>query len=152
MDIRLIVQVGQPILAAAAFPGGSCSRSWNRILLMEQIEIRRSLGATGSTTILWLKGPLSLSTLSVLEQNLREIGNVDTVIDVSLVPYVDSAGLGAILSHWAHTQRNGRKFAMTGIRQRINLLLEITKVNTILPAFTTAEEADRAFTNKAATA
>jgi len=119
---------------------------------MEQIEITRSLGATGSTTILWLKGPLSLSTFCVLEQNLREAGNVDTVIDVSLVPYVDSAGLGTILSHWAHTQRNGRKFALTGISPRINLLLEITKVNTILPAFATAEEADRGFIGKAATA
>jgi anti-anti-sigma factor len=119
---------------------------------MEQIEVARELGATGSTTILRLNGPLTLATLFVLQQNLREIGNVDTVIDVTEVPYIDSAGLGTILSHWAHTQRTGHKFAMTGTSPRIDVLLEITKVNTLLPMFKTAEDADRAFAGKSAKA
>lgn len=74
------------------------------------------------------------------------------MIDVSEVPYIDSAGLGTILSQWAHTQRTGHKFALTGVSPRIAVLLEITKVNTVLPLFKTAEEADRNFTGKAATA
>ena len=72
---------------------------------MEQMEVVRDLGATGSTNILRLKGPLTLSTLFLLQDTLREIPNVDTVIDVSEVPYIDSAGLGTILSRWSHTQR-----------------------------------------------
>ncbi len=78
------------------------------------------------------------------------MGNVDTVIDVSSVPYIDSAGLGTILSHWAHTQRTGHKFALTGVSPRIDVLLEMTKVNTVLPMFKTAEEADQALSGKAA--
>ena len=119
---------------------------------MEQMEVVREAGATGSTAILRLKGPLTLATLFHLQDSLREIPNVDTVIDVSEVPYIDSAGLGTILSHWAHTQRTGHKFAMTGVSPRIGVLLEITKVNTVLPMFPTAEEADRNFTGKTATA
>src|ERR1035438_4774256 len=119
---------------------------------MEKMEIVRGLGATGTTTILRLQGPLTLTTLFLLQDSLREIGDVDTVIDVSEVPYIDSAGLGTILSHWAHTQRSGHKFALTGVSPRIEVLLEITKVNTVLPMFKTAEEADLAFTGKAAKA
>src|SRR5580693_9105791 len=119
---------------------------------MEKMEIVRGLGATGATTILRLQGPLTLSTLFLLQDMLREIGGADTVIDVSDVPYIDSAGLGTILSHWAHTQRTGHKFAMTGVSPRIGVLLEITKVNSVLPMFKTAEEADRAFTGKGTTA
>jgi hypothetical protein len=37
---------------------------------------------------------------------------------------------------------------MTGVSQRIGVLLEITKVNTVLPMFKTAEEADRSFVGK----
>jgi len=118
---------------------------------MEQMEVVRDLGATGSTVILRLKGPLTLSTLFHLQDSLRDTPSADTVIDVSEVPYIDSAGLGTILSHWAHTQRTGHKFAMTGISPRIGVLLEITKVNTVLPMFNTAEEADRNFTGKTAT-
>jgi anti-sigma B factor antagonist len=119
---------------------------------MEQMEVVREFGATGSTTILRLKGPLTLSTLFLLQDSLREIPDVDTVIDVSEVPYIDSAGLGTILSRWAHTQRTGHKFALTGISPRIEVLLEITKVNTVLPMFKTAEEADLNFTGKGASA
>ena len=119
---------------------------------MEQMEIVRDLGATGATVILRLRGPLTLSTLFLLQDTLREIGAVDTVIDVSQAPYIDSAGLGTILSHWAHTQRSGHKFALTGVSPRIGVLLEITKVNTVLPMFNTAEDADLSFTGKAARA
>jgi anti-anti-sigma factor len=119
---------------------------------MEQMEVVRELGATGSTTILRLKGPLTLSTLFLLQDTLREIPSVDTVIDLTEVPYIDSAGLGTILSRWSHTQRNGHKFALTGVSPRIEVLLEITKVNTVLPMFKTPEEADRNFTGKGASA
>lgn len=116
------------------------------------MEIARSAGATGSTAILRLKGPLTLTTLFSLQEQLREVADSDTVIDVSETPYIDSAGLGTILSHWSHTQRHGRKFALTGVSPRIGVLLEITKVNTVLPMFATAEEADQNFTGKAAKA
>jgi hypothetical protein len=39
---------------------------------------------------------------------------------------------------------------MTGVSQRIGVLLEISKVNTVLPMFKTAEEADTNFSGKAA--
>ena len=119
---------------------------------MDTMEIVRDTGATGTTSILRLKGPLTLTTLFMLQDALREIGAVDTVIDVTDTPYIDSAGLGTILSHWAHTQRTGHKFAMTGVSPRIEVLLEITKVSTILPMFRTAEEADRSFSGQAAKA
>lgn len=119
---------------------------------MDTMEIVREQGATGTTAILRLNGPLTLTTLFKLQDALKEIGGLDTVIDVTDTPYIDSAGLGTILSHWAHTQRTGHKFAMTGVSPRIEVLLEITKVNTVLPMFKTAEEADRSFTGKAAKA
>lgn len=119
---------------------------------MEELEVKRDAGASGSTAILRLRGPLTLSTLFLLQEKLREIPDSDTVIDVADVPYIDSAGLGTILSHWSHTQRHGKKFAMTGVSTRIGVLLEISKVNTVLPMFKTAEDADRDFTGKAAKA
>jgi anti-anti-sigma factor len=117
---------------------------------MEEMQIVREAGSSGSTMILRLKGPLTLSTLFVLQEKLRGIPDADTVIDVSETPYIDSAGLGTILSHWSHTQRHGKKFALTGVSPRIEVLLEITKVNTVLPMFKTAEEADANFSGKAA--
>lgn len=109
------------------------------------MEILRGPGATGTTQIIRLNGPLTITTLFGLQAALKELGNADTVIDITDVPYMDSAGLGTLLSHWAHTQRVSAKFAVTGISPRIAVLLEVTKVNTLLPMFPTAEEADKAF-------
>jgi anti-sigma B factor antagonist len=119
---------------------------------MEQMEVIRDSGATGSTAIIRLKGPLTLATLFTLQSVLREIPDSDTIIDVTDAPYIDSAGLGTILSHWSHTQRTGHRFALTGASPRINILLEITKVNAVLPLFATAEAAERSFKGKTATA
>jgi anti-sigma B factor antagonist len=112
---------------------------------MDQMEIARDTGASGTTHILRLKGPLTITTLFGLQAALRDTGDFDTVIDLTEVPYMDSAGLGTLLSHWAHTQRAGAKFAVTGVSPRIEVLLEVTKVNTLLPMFKTAEEADLRF-------
>src|SRR5205807_134440 len=97
----------------------------------------------GSPAILRLSGPLMMTSVHVLEESLREIGDVDTVIDLSDVPYMDSGGLGALLSHWTRTQHASRRFALTGTNRRLDLLLEVTKVNTMVSIFRTPEEAVR---------
>jgi anti-anti-sigma factor len=51
-----------------------------------------------------------------------------TIIDFSGVPYMDSAGLGIVLSHWAHTQRIGVKFAAVAMSEKVRVLLEMTGV------------------------
>jgi anti-sigma B factor antagonist len=116
---------------------------------MEKIEVSCEMGATGSTAILRLKGPLTLSTAGVLQEKLQELPGLDTVIDVTDVRYVDSAGLGAILGHWSRSQRAGHRFALTGANPRVDMLLQIARVNTVLPTFKTAEEADASFTGRA---
>jgi anti-anti-sigma factor len=113
---------------------------------MDELQIIRDHGATGTTAILRLKGPLRLNNLFGLQDELREIGECDTVIDVTDCPYIDSAGLGTVLSHWSHCQTHNRRFALTGVSQRIGVLLELTHVDSVLPMFKTAEEADKAFT------
>ena len=116
---------------------------------MEKLEIARELGSEGKATILRLRGPFTIATLFTLEDSFRQVGCVDTVIDISEVPFLDSAALGAVLSHWAYAQRAGHKFAMTGASPHVEALLEVTKMNSILPTFRTAEQADRSFAGEA---
>ena len=112
---------------------------------MEQMQVTRERGVTGTTVIIRLRGPLTLATMKALEDALPQSGTADTVIDVGGAPYIDSAGLGTILAHWGRAQRDGCRFAIAGVTPRIALLLEITRVNTILPTFATAEDADLSF-------
>lgn len=115
---------------------------------MPEFEIRCSPGTGSATTIVQLQGPLTLANLFEFQSTLRQPSITDTIVDLTGVPYIDSAGLGAILSHWSHTQRTGYKFAVVGMCERVKTLLKITKVDDILPQFAGVAEAEHSFASK----
>jgi anti-anti-sigma factor len=116
------------------------------MLPMDQLQIQRTPGSTNDVTVLTLTGPLTIATLFDLQTAFRQPDLKGTIIDFSGVPYMDSAGLGIVLSHWAHTQRIGAKFAAVGISERVLVLLEMTGVSKLLPCYPTAAQAEHAFT------
>lgn len=111
---------------------------------MEQIRIEREEGSNGAA-IFHIEGPLTLSTVFDFQSTLRESNSSGVILDLNGVPYMDSAGLGAILSQWAHSQRNSIKFAIAGVCDRVQVLFDITKTSTIFPRFTTVAEAEASF-------
>jgi len=112
---------------------------------MDEIQIQRTPGSTNDVTILTLTGPLTISTLFDFQTAVRQPDLRSTIIDFAGVPYIDSAGLGIVLSHWAHTQRIGAKFAAVGISERVRVLLEMTGVAKILPSYPAVADAEHAF-------
>jgi anti-sigma B factor antagonist len=116
---------------------------------MDEIQIQRMPGSASDVTILTLKGPLTIATLFDFQTTLRAPDLKSTIIDFSGVPYIDSAGLGVVLSHWAHTQRIGAKFAVAAMPDRVRVLLAMTKVDTLLPMFPTTADAERSFSSVA---
>lgn len=118
------------------------------MLRMDELQIQRSVGSASDVTILTLSGPLTLATLFDFQAALRQPDLKSTILDFSGVPYMDSAGLGIVLSHWAHTQRIGVKFAAVAISERVQVLLEMTGVNQILPSFPTVADAEHSFASQ----
>ncbi len=98
-----------------------------------------------------LAGPLVLNTLFDFQSAARANGGAATVVDLSEVPYMDSAGLGAVLGVFASCQRAGRGFAIAGVPERVRTLLRISHVDGLVAAYDTAEDAGREL-SKAASA
>jgi anti-sigma B factor antagonist len=92
-----------------------------------------------------LTGPLTLKTLFDFQQASRAETARPVIIDLSDVPYMDSAGLGAVISIFASCQRTGRAFAITGVSERIQTLFEVTHCDGLLPCFESVQAADEAF-------
>ena len=116
---------------------------------MDQLQIQPRPGSLPDVTILTLQGPLTIGTVFEFQNAIRQPDLKGTIIDFSAVPYMDSVGLGALLSHWAHTQRIGVHFATVGISDRVRVLLDMSRVSTILPSYPTAADAERAFSTAA---
>jgi anti-sigma B factor antagonist len=117
---------------------------------MDTMEVEREASAFPDVTVFRLKGPFVIGTMFELQASLRDPAVKGVIIDLSGVPYIDSAGLGVLLGHWSHTQRGGHKFALVGMSPRVHTIFEITHTDTVLPIFATQAEAEARFANATA--
>jgi anti-sigma B factor antagonist len=92
--------------------------------------------------ILKLSGPLTIQTLFDFQQIVRDETSKPIILDLSGVAYMDSAGLGCVVSAFTSCQRNGRAFGITGLGDRIRTLFAVTHVDGLLPCFDTLESAE----------
>jgi anti-anti-sigma factor len=116
--------------------------------------IERNQGKTPATVIFRLSGPFTardmygaLSPNALRNTFESEEGGDDPhalhILDLTEVPYMDSAGLGLIVSHYVRCQGRGVRLVAAGVSPRVLQLLEMTKVDGFLLKVATVEEADR---------
>ena len=91
-----------------------------------------------------LDGPLTLQTLFEFQTAARKDGGKPIILDISEVPYMDSAGLGSVISVFASCQRTSRGFGIVGLTERIRTLFAVTHVDGLLPCFDSLESAESA--------
>ncbi len=109
---------------------------------MDKCEIRTAQSSSGAT-VLHLSGPLTLNTLFEFQDLVRKENAGGLLIVLTEVPYMDSAGLGAILSAYASCQRHKRNFALASVPERVMSLLRMTKVDSLVPQYETVEAAEK---------
>src|SRR6266496_4769679 len=86
--------------------------------------------------VLVLKGPLVASNAPAFENAMRREEPADVVIvDLSEVPYVDSAGLGLLVTAFVSRQKSGRRMVLSGINPRVQRLFDITRVASLFLTF-----------------
>jgi len=79
----------------------------------------------------------------------REENAEAVVVDLTEVPYVDSSGLGSLVSACVSRQKAGRRVALSGVNERVFRLFEITKVESLFLIFDTIDEAIAALSSTA---
>lgn len=107
----------------------------------EDLKITISDRASGARLI-QLSGPLTLSTLFTFQEAVRQDKTKPVLLDISAVPYMDSGGLGSVISAFVSCQSSHRPFGMFGVSERIQQLLDVTRVSGLMPSFASLEEAE----------
>jgi anti-anti-sigma factor len=90
-----------------------------------------------------LNGPITLSSLFPLKDAFGAVTQHLTILEMSQVPYVDSAGLGTILMFYVSAEKNGRKLALAGVTERVLSLIRMTRVDTVLKMYPSVEAAEQ---------
>ena len=108
---------------------------------MDELRIHVDKGASGAS-VFRLTGPLTINTLFDFQDLARKETAPAFVLDLSSVPYMDSAGLGAVLGVLASCQRHGRGFGVAGVNDRIKTLFSVGHVDGLIPIFDSVEVAE----------
>ena len=64
------------------------------------------------------------------------------ILDLTDVPYMDSTGLGRIVSQFVHCRGKGIRMIAAGMNPRVQELFKLTKVDSVIPMAPTVEDAD----------
>jgi anti-sigma B factor antagonist len=111
----------------------------------EKLTITGVEGAHEGERIFQLNGPLTITTLFGFRDVIRAEKTARTVIlDFSQVPYVDSAGVGAIVNAHVSRLNSGRSLVLVAVQDRIRTLMKVTRVDEVLTIYPTLQDAQAA--------
>src|SRR5215813_7944685 len=88
------------------------------------------LGMHNGARVLRLSGPLTIGTLYQFQDMVRTDSNTSLILDFTRVPYVDSAGVGALVGAYVRHQKAGHSVTLAGVNERVRNTLKITQVET----------------------
>ena len=114
---------------------------------MAELNIRER--QAGDVTILDMDGKITIGEGSVAlrgaVRRLIEEGKKKILLNLSNVGYVDSSGIGELVSSFTTVNREGGQLKLLNLTQKIRDLLAITKLLTVFDTYSAEAEALNSF-------
>jgi len=109
----------------------------------DTLQISSSRGERGQT-IFALEGPLNIHTVFKFQEAVHGDPSPVLLIDFSGVPYIDSAGLGAMVGVLVSSRKANHRIAFAALNKQAKALVDMTGVNQFLHPYETLKEAETA--------
>jgi anti-sigma B factor antagonist len=110
----------------------------------EPLKIDDSTRADNGCRVLCLKGPLLISNFFEFQSRVRANTCPKLILDLTEVPYIDSAAIGALVGAYVNHQKDGRVLALVGVTQRVGNSLKIAHVDSFFRFFDSLQAAESA--------
>jgi anti-sigma B factor antagonist len=105
------------------------------------LQIEKIAEPNGNDVVLRIHGPLLLGNFFPLQSAVRADSAHLLIIDVSDMPYIDSAGIGCLVGAHVSREHTGRKLVIVGAHERLLTALKVTKVDQLFTFAPTVEQA-----------
>lgn len=99
------------------------------------------LESSPSQRVLRLNGPVLMNNLFDFQAKVRASTSKSLILDMAGVPYIDSAGIGALVGAYVTHQKDGRSLSLAGVTDRVLGSLKATRVDQFFRLFPSLEEA-----------
>ena len=120
------------------------------------MSVKLSIRQMNDVSVVDVSGRITLSDgSSTLRDALRAMaseGRKKILLNLKDVFYIDSSGLGALVSSFATLTNQGVQLKLLNLTHRVKDLLMITKLLTVFDVYDSEETAIRSFADVAATA
>lgn len=94
--------------------------------------------------VLHLEGRLNMVSTGTLREAVHSVvesGSARIAVDLSGVDFVDSSGLGALVSGLKTTRQAGGDLRIAGANEQVRLVLRLTNLERVLTPYATVEDA-----------
>lgn len=105
------------------------------------IELEKLAVSHGSSTIYQAKGKLSLETVNEFIQTMRQEPAQHLILDLSGISFLDSAGVGSLVSLYVNRRSHAKTLALAGLSAQAVAVVTVAGLQKLLPIFKTVEEA-----------
>ena len=110
------------------------------------MELEITVKHEGDVCIMSLVGEVDVYTSPGLKRDLVEAidkGCVHAIVDLSKVEFMDSSGLGALVSGLRRIKERSGSIKLAGPREQILKVFRVTGLDKVFPIFETVEDALR---------
>lgn len=103
-------------------------------------------GSCDGETILDCSGPFTIQTFFSFQNAVRALDSTRTLmVDLTRVPYMDSAGLGALVGAFVSGRKSNRRMVLVGAGERVTALIRMSNLGQFFPLYASRLEAEAAF-------
>jgi anti-sigma B factor antagonist len=110
----------------------------------DPLHIEDVSGTTPGELVLRLSGPVLISNFFEFQRLVRGSTAPTLILDLTQVPYIDSAGIGALVGAYVTHQKEGRHLALVGVTNRVRNTMQVTRVEQFFQFYDTVAAAQAA--------
>lgn len=105
------------------------------------LDLEKQLSSDNAVSVYKATGKLSLETVNAFVQNMRAEPASYVVMDLSGVTFLDSAGVGALVSLFVNRRNQKKALALTALPPQALAVVTVAGLQNLLPIYKTLDEA-----------
>jgi anti-sigma B factor antagonist len=106
-----------------------------------KLELEKQPWSAEDVTIQKATGRLSLETVTEFIQKMRLEPATHLILDMSGVSFLDSAGVGSLVSLFVSRRNQKKTFALASLTPQSTAVVMVAGLQNLLPVYKTVEEA-----------
>ena len=104
--------------------------------------------SVGDVEVLFISGEIDLYNAPEIKKIMHMLigeGKLKVAVDFNEVTYIDSSGIGAMISSMSNLKKNGGALVIMNLHHSVRKVFELTKLTSFFKIFDSEEEAIRSF-------